>query len=122
MPASYVIDRKHRIVFTTFSGVLIREEVEEHIKKLRRDPDFDPSFSELIDLTKATKVELRYKDFDALSLVDPFPPQSKRACVVPSQNAVYGSTRMFQTMREGNVNIAIFKTVDEALAWLHKSN
>ena len=84
MPARYVIDRQDCTVRTVFSGVLTRNEVVEHAKKLRADPDFDPAFSELVDLTEASEVRLGLEDFRMLALVDPFHPKSKRAFVVLS--------------------------------------
>jgi hypothetical protein len=119
MPARYVIDRQDRTVRTVFSGVLTRNDVAEHAKKLRNDPDFDPAFSELVDLTEASEVKLGHEDFRMLALVDPFGPKSKRAFVVLSAS-IYGVTRMFQLMRDGSANVAIFKTKEEAATWLRE--
>ena len=119
MPARYVIDRQDRTVRTVFSGVLTRNEVAEQARKLGDDPDFDPAFSELVDLTAASEVRLGNEDFRMLAQVDPFHPESKRAFVVLSA-AIYGVTRMFQLLRDSSANIAIFKTTEEAVAWLRE--
>ena len=40
MPYSYEIDKQHRLVITTATGVFTTEEVLDHAQRLKRDPDF----------------------------------------------------------------------------------
>lgn len=113
MPFSYSIDRKTRVVTTTFSGTLTDHDVENLIDQLKRDPDYDPSFDELIDCTAVNENKVTQK---TLSSEQPFSHNARRAVVAPS-SLNYGVSRMFQTL-QGNPQIEIFRTLDAARMWL----
>lgn len=119
MPAQYRIDVGRRLVLTTFTGILTLEEMTEHIAQLRRDPDFQAVFSELVDLTKASEVQLGYSDFQHLAGLDPFSANANRAFVVPREGVILGVTRMFQIVRD-NPKIQIFHTMQDAADWLQE--
>lgn len=58
MPEFYKIDRERRLVLTTGSGVLTLADAVSHMDKLSKDPDFDPRFSQIVDFTQVTRIEL----------------------------------------------------------------
>jgi hypothetical protein len=58
LPVSYKIDKKRRMVLTTWSGVLTEDEVLAQQRQLTNDPDFDPSFSHYSDLTGVRAVDI----------------------------------------------------------------
>jgi len=84
------------------------------------DAELDPSFAEIIDLTEVTKVDLSAEEVRELALQSAFSPHSRRAFVVPDSVQVFGLVRMYETLRElqGETGIRIFRTLDEALAWV----
>ena len=51
MPAYYKIDKERRVVMSTVAGVFTLADGLAHQEKLLKDPHFDPSFSEFIDLS-----------------------------------------------------------------------
>ena len=118
MPAHYVIDAENRIVLTIFRGVLTLREAAEQSAKLSADPGFDPDFSELVDFNGVSEVQMGYADFRSLLAIDPFSTTSKHAFVVSSPNSVYGTVRMYHTMRGDDALVEIFKTTTEAINWL----
>ena len=118
MPVRYTLDSENRIVRTTFTGIVTENEVVEHTIHLRKDPRFQPDFSELADLAEAIEVRLGYPEFQHLEFIDPFSREAKRAFVAPARSHAYGLTRMFQIMRHSPENIQLFDTVEDALAWL----
>jgi hypothetical protein len=115
----YEIDKERRLVTSTASGVLTLGEVWAHQKKLLQDPDFHPSFSQLMDLTQITKLELSSEDVRRVAGNGIFSPNSRQA-ILASSNLVYGLARMFQILREmkGEEGIRVFRDRDEALAWV----
>jgi hypothetical protein len=119
MPVFYKIDKGQRLVMTTASGVVTRAEAEAHQEQLLNDPDFDPSFSQLIDVTQVTKLEASREDIRALSQRNVFSPNSRRAWVA-SSDLLYGIGRMFGVYREtlGERGIRICRTIEEALDWV----
>jgi hypothetical protein len=53
-----------------------------HQEKLLKDPDFSPSFAQLMDLTQVTQVELGPEVVSRIALKSVFSPESRRAILV----------------------------------------
>ena len=119
MPAFYKIDKERKLVLSSGSGVLTREDVLGHQDRLSQDPDFDPSFSQLSDFTHITKVDLTPEDVRLAAKRNIFSPQSRRAMVV-NNDLQYGLARMFEIHRElaGEKGIRVFRKIEEALDWV----
>ncbi len=66
MPATYEIDKQRRLVITTGSGRITLANALAHQEKLRKDPDFDPRFSQIMDLTRITEFALEANDIRRL--------------------------------------------------------
>ena len=54
MPITYRIDQSARVIFITGNGVVTEEELIAHQEALLQDPECDPAFGRLSDLTGAT--------------------------------------------------------------------
>lgn len=83
------------------------------------DPDFDPRYSQLVDYTHITRIDLTPADVRQLAVRNIFSPDSRRAFLVPNDLA-FGLGRMFEILREaaGERGIRIFRSLDEALEWV----
>jgi hypothetical protein len=119
MPATYEIDKQRRLVITTGLDQLTLAEGLAHQERLLKDPDFDPSFSQIMDLTRVTMSDIGAGDIRKLAERNIFSPESRRAVVV-SSNLVYGFGRMFEMLREtaGENGIRVFRDLDEAVDWI----
>src|ERR1051326_5743710 len=51
MPAVLKIDRQRRIVSSTFYGEIAGKDLLEHRERIKNDPEFDPSFAEVVDFS-----------------------------------------------------------------------
>lgn len=118
MPTQYIVDIGNRIVRTTFSGVIKPRDPIENVLRLRADPAFRPSFSELIEFDENSDVQLSATDFAMLVEIDPFLQTSKRAIVVGTRQSVYGTARMFQILMHHDRSVRIFVSEREAESWL----
>jgi len=118
MPAFFEIEKHHRLVITSASGVVTMAEALAHNQKLRKDPDFDPSFSQLIDLSNVTKIELNREDILTLAQ-DPILSDNSRRAILATGDLTFGLARMFEMFREskGKETIRVFRNRDEARAW-----
>jgi hypothetical protein len=123
MAAYFKIDKEHRLVMSTLSGVLTMADALAHQENLRKHPDFDPSFSQLMDGTQLTGVELKREDVQRLARDAVFSPHSRRALVAGSDVA-FGLARMFEMFRQsmGEEGIRVFRNLDEALDWVLGKN
>lgn len=119
MSAFYKIDKERRLVLSSGTGVLTKEDIIGHMDRLSNDPDFDPDFSQLIDFTQITALEIDAEDVRQFAKRNIFSPRSRRALVV-KDDLQFGLARMFQIHRElnGEEGIRVFRSFNEALDWI----
>ncbi len=119
MPASYEIDQHQRLVITTASGVLTLADALAHQEQLTEDKNFDPEFSQLIDLSGITELAIDSAGIRALAIRNVFSVRSRRAALVNSELA-FAFARMFSSFREfsGEQQMEIFRNREEAMEWL----
>ena len=116
--AAYRIDPKRRMVWVRFGNTLRAQDISNYADALCTNPLFDPSFSELVDLSQVENLDVGAEE--ALQLadeVDPFLATAKRAFVAPSSPTAHAA-RMHMLLRNENQNIRIFESIDEARQWL----
>jgi hypothetical protein len=123
MPAYFKIDKERRLVMSTFSGAFTLADGLSHQEKLLRDPDFAPSYSQLLDCTHVTKIELGPEDVRRLAQKSIFSSDSRRAILVTGDLA-FGLARMFLMFREslGEKGVRVFHDLEEALYWVLSEN
>jgi hypothetical protein len=92
MPAFYKIDKQHRLVLSTASGVFSFADIRLHQERLTRDPDFDPSFSQIADFRSVTGIEISADEIRPIAQRSLFSPHSRRALITPNDSA-YGLGR-----------------------------
>jgi hypothetical protein len=122
MPASYRIDRVKRRVTTVGAGTVSWDDIISHMESLAKDPDFQPTFTQLLDFTGVTRVDLNHDQIFELAKRTVFSKGSKRAFVTANAYQ-YGMSRMFQSYRKmfGTEAIHVFRGLEEAERWLeHK--
>jgi hypothetical protein len=112
MPVQYFIDRKARLVTTVFSGIFTDSDIWHLIDLLRKDPEYDPDFDELIDCRAVVENRVSAATLSAVRSS----PKPRRA-VVASSDKNYGIGRMFQALQT-NQQIEVFRTLEEARKWL----
>ncbi|MGB7439403.1 MAG: hypothetical protein WBR26_21310 [Candidatus Acidiferrum sp.] len=119
MSAYFKIDKERRLVISTLSGAFTLADGLAHQERLLKDLDFNPNFSQLLDCTQITKVELKPEDVRRLAQRSIFSSDSHRAILVGS-DLLFGLARMFMIFREtlGEKGIRIFYNRDEALYWV----
>jgi hypothetical protein len=119
MPAFYKIDKERRIVLSSGAGVLTRTDIQGHMDRLSNDSDFDPNYSQIVDFTQLSGVDIEPEDVRQFAERNIFSPRSRRAFVV-KDDLQYGLARMFEIHRElnGETGIRVFRTIDEALDWV----
>jgi hypothetical protein len=119
VPTFYKIDRQRRLVMTTYSGVLTLTDALGHQQSILNDPDFDPNFSQLFDVTHVTDVQLSADDVRELARKTVFAADSRRAILV-NTDLKFGLARMFAVFRDslGEKGIRVFRDLEDALDWV----
>ena len=120
MPLTYVIDKERRLVISTGTGVLTYSEGLAHAERLKNDPEFDPAFYQLADVTQVTELRLTADEVRHWGSIVVFAGTAKRAFVIRN-GAVHGMARVmaaFRSLSGGKEEIVIFRDRDSALKWL----
>jgi hypothetical protein len=117
--AFYTIDKERRLVLSSGTGVLTKEDLWGHMERLSKDPDFNPDFCQVSDFTQIDELEVGPEEVRELAQRNIFSPRSRRAFVVKN-DLQYGLARMFEIYRElhGEEGIRVFRTFDEAMDWI----
>lgn len=106
------------VVITRVTASTVFEEIRDHQRALAENPDFDPDFHHLFDLTEVQNLRVSTEEIRNLASTTLFSPTSRRAVVAP-RDASFGLSRMyegFSSLPEGT--LMVFRTRKEALAWL----
>jgi hypothetical protein len=119
MPAFYKIDKTHKLVLSTASGVFDLVSALAHQDQLLADPEFDPSYSQLLDFTHITGTEIDAESVRKIAERTIFWPCPRRAILI-NKDVEHNFVRLFQMLREndGEDGIRIFRSLDAALAWI----
>jgi hypothetical protein len=120
VPCRYVIDKTRSLVITTLSGLVTFEEAKAHQDRLAEDPDFSREFSQLLDGTTITGLELSTAQLRELAQRRMFSSVSRRALVLINP-AFFGVGRMLQTyldLAKAQEQISVFYDRESAWRWL----
>lgn len=119
MPTSYVIRPSSRRVDCVASGKFTDAEFRKAAEDVRSDPEFDPSFSQLFDLSGVTEFALSNSILKGLSTTSIFSPDAPRA-IVALDDLGYGLARMHALWKESRSGtpIGVFRHRAEAIKWL----
>lgn len=116
----YLVDARKRLVYVRFGKKLTAATITAYAHALRVDPEFNPTFAEIIDTRAVEEVTIRPQDAVALAdAVDPFSLDSRRAFVA-CELAQINAARMHRILRSPSKNIGIFSSMAEAEAWVHQ--
>jgi hypothetical protein len=123
VPAYFRIDKERRLVMSTIAGVFTLADGLEHQQKLLKDPDFSPNFSQLLDCTHVTRIEVGPDDMRWLAQMSVFSSDSRRTILVGGDLA-FGLARLFVIFREtfGEKGVRVFRNLDDALYWVLAEN
>jgi hypothetical protein len=120
MPWNYSIDKERRLIISKAWDRLTFAEARAHEEELESDPDFDPEFNQLIDLTGVTTFDVSTVEAKVLSTRLVFSPKSRRALVATNPQ-VFGMGRLLESyhiMGKARDETRVFYKREEAMAWL----
>lgn len=120
MPVRSAIHKNLRLVITIEEGRVTFDDMRTNQDRLLNDPDFDPEFNQLSDVTLATDTDLSPDNIRTLFKRKVFSVRARRA-VIASNAFNYGIARMLETYVELSKNgptVAVFRDRGSALMWL----
>ncbi len=118
MPTSYRTDKSLGLDFTKGQGVLTEQDILTHELRLREDPDFDPSYNQLIDVRDVIEFAALAAEMRTISTYRLFNERSRRA-IVAEKDIYFGMARMYEMLRDIEPDqIKVFRDMAEARRWL----
>ncbi|HEU5079526.1 MAG TPA: hypothetical protein VFT72_09940 [Opitutaceae bacterium] len=119
MPCSYEIDSARGLVLVRLAGKFTYADVSALSETLKNDPRFDPSFSELVDVTESESAGMPVDRLRELAQHSIYSPQSRRAVLV-KRELNFGLARVYGAYLEinGAAGVNVFRDRDEAMRWL----
>ena len=120
LPIISQIDSSLGVVFSTFQGVVTKEDFLAQVERFHTDSAFQPSFNHLIDTRGTTRFDLSSEGLRTVSMHSAFNEKSRRA-VVAEKDEMFGMARMYEVFREMQNKpdqLRVFRDMAEARRWL----
>lgn len=118
MPVTHRVDVENRIVHTEYSGEVTDADLRAQYLALRNDPQFDPSFCEVIDTTHVTRAAVSSAALRECAGWVVFSSTARRALIAPT-DLLYGVCRIYQgNLDRGGDVTHVFRTRVDAIAWI----
>ncbi len=117
MPFTSEIDPARGMVTTRVTGRPTPTQLRAHQDRLAADPDFDPAYDHLFDLSDVEALDVDPQDIRSLADLTIFDLTSRRAVVAPRSHH-FGLSRMYQALHSADERVGVFRTRTEALEWL----
>ena len=103
---------------TRIWGAATEDEIFDHGHRLRNDPQFQPDFRQLVDMSELTEIRVGSGLIREASRNQFFSPGVRRA-VVANSEAAFGMARMYAiASEEAGQTIQVFRDMSAAKAWL----
>ena len=119
---TYALDRQRRLISTIAEGSIVFGDIRDHQDRLLADPDFDPTFDQLIYTIPAIEFVISAEEArNPLRPVGSSPPSRARAFVAIKPHII-GLGRMMEIYHEGlgYADVEVFDSIDEAMKWLER--
>jgi hypothetical protein len=114
----HFVDSSHCVVITTCSGDLTFSEILASLVELRSDPQFDPGFNQLGDLSHVSHVTFGITELQELFQAhDPFSNRGRRAFVTSGFGNIHDLACAYQLMVPPT-RLSLFRSMEEAVSWL----
>jgi hypothetical protein len=97
---------------------MTNDDVLEHHRSLRNDPDFDPTYRQIVDMSGITDDLVDVATKELVSRDQIFARGARRAWVA-TENYTFGMARMYTVAANGQgQSVQVFRTRKEAEDWL----
>ena len=109
------IDRRRRIVVSTFYGEVNNDEVLRHGQEIQADPDFDPNFDEIVDFSAVTKTLVSQATLVKLAANHSiFTTQARHIIVAPADHPFHLAQKYKALTAATRPNLFVVRTLEEA--------
>ena len=116
MPADFIINADHKVVFSFGWGTMTYQDIISHRERLWKDARFRPEFSQILHFAHVTTMALSHNEIVALARQLVFDSRSRRA-MVATTGLHYGLSRVFLAYTQSQT-VRVFRDLNEAIEWI----
>jgi|SRR6185437_9427890 len=115
MPVILKINPQKRVVHSTFFGLVTDEELLAHGATIRSHPEFKPDYSEIVDLTMVTDLQVSRESLQKLARQKSIFHDSVKHAVIAPKDLTFQQAQEFQSMASPKrPNLKVVRTAAEA--------
>lgn len=128
MPAHHVIDKKNRLIVTTWDGDVVDIDLIEALKKYQQDIQGHPAYlgyNEIVDFSTVGKIKVTTEGIKNIGRIASITDQNgtdRKLAFIVSSDLAFGLARMYEVYRgvtrETNKELRTFKNNDDAYKWV----
>ena len=119
MGVQVTIEVSQRLVISTFSDQITDEDVVRAGSLIRSHPDFDPSFSEIVDCSAVTATSVSTSVIEDVSRRESYFNLNSAHVVIAPQDLSFGLARMAQVFAEKTKpNVLVVRSMEGAREFL----
>jgi len=118
MPASYKLYPGKKLIVVTYSGDLSLEDIMAIRQQGMADPEFDPDFDVIDDVSAVNTADIRYDELNLISGKSVANTGVKRALIAVT-DFQKGMSNMYKVLSESHGHFfRVFDDVDKARDWI----
>src|SRR5215470_10012839 len=111
MSLTVEINTAAKNVYSKFAGVINESDVQSVLVRLAQLPDFNPTFSHIIDFSGVTAANVSINFVKVLAQEEPLFDRGAKQVVVAPQSHIFALARMAQILRERQLpNIQVVRS------------
>ena len=118
----YSIDVEGQLVSARAVGTISVGDIDDYTVHLTDDPQFDPTFDELIDTREATLIAITYPSIDGIVTLEGNRERysgRRRRAFVASSDVNFGILIQFRSFEDASpMNTQVFRDISSARTWL----
>ena len=118
MPIQINIDKPHRLVTSRCSGELHDEDLLGVRQRFKTDPDFNPAFSRIIDMTNVTAIEMSDTMLNEWASDPMIDSNARRALVCTKPEVMTSMLDYIARARRHSIDVSVFPDYDAAKRWI----
>jgi phenylalanine-4-hydroxylase len=122
MPATLTIHSEKALVYSAFHGDVSEEEFLQNSETIRSHPNFDPSFSEIVDLRGVTELHASDDSLRQLAERESLFHRDSKHLVIAEPGLISRLARMFQELaEETRPHLKVVRAPEEAFDYLKEA-
>ncbi len=122
MPITLSIDRERRVIYSALHGIITQAEFLRHAGVVKSNPQFDPSFAEILDFRGVTDFQVSEEALSRLAATPSIYNRESKHVVVVQKGPIERLAKTYQrAAADTRPNFVVVRTAEQAYRSLQDS-